>query len=285
MATEREHVRWKAEADFFDQVAAREMQNLLPIDVLVLRRYGARSPRRRFNKEFRFRVMGDLRGKEVLDLGCGDGSHSVLLAKFGARVTGIDISAKSIELAKLRAEINSVKDSVQFICSPLETAELPVNSFDLIWGDAILHHVIDNLAITLERLTRWAKPGSLMLFTEPVNFNKTLRRLRLRLPITTDATPDERPLEPHEIAIVRRHLADFQICFFSLLGRLNRFIMIDSNYEHSSLTRRALVNAIACLDYFLLAIPGIRNLGGVAVFYGHVSESKSETLGLTPVKQ
>ena len=71
------------------------------------------------------RLLGDLRDKRVLDIGCcGEGTNSILLAKLGAQVTGVDISPKSIELAERRAEINQVTGSYRFLCSPLETAEL-----------------------------------------------------------------------------------------------------------------------------------------------------------------
>src|ERR1700681_2946603 len=108
MAIERTQARWEEEAAFFDRVAEQQAHQVLPIDTLALERYGASCPRRRFNKEFRFRVLGDLRGKAVLDVGCGDGSNSVLLAKLGALVTGIDLSPKSIELARRKAEISHV---------------------------------------------------------------------------------------------------------------------------------------------------------------------------------
>lgn len=103
--------RWKSEAEFFDEWAAKAALNIAPTDPLALRRY---SPplRRKFNKEFRFLLMGSFKGKLLLDLGCGDGANAVMLAQMGAFVTGIDISPKAIELAWRRAEINGVKDSV-----------------------------------------------------------------------------------------------------------------------------------------------------------------------------
>jgi 2-polyprenyl-3-methyl-5-hydroxy-6-metoxy-1,4-benzoquinol methylase len=261
--------RWKEERDFFDSRVTESGRELQPADPLALARYGAPSPRRRFNKEYRFRVLKDLRGKRVLDVGCGDGINSILLAQLGARVTGIDISPESIKLAGKRAEINGVQASTQFVCAPLEVAEIAPDSFDIIWGDAILHHLIAALEVVMSQLLVWAKPGALMLFAEPVNFNHTLRRIRFMVPVKTEATPGERPLESPEIEILRRHLPDLQIRVFSLLGRLDRFILTSYNYERSSLPRRALANAIATLDYGLLSLPWVNHLGGTAVIYGH----------------
>jgi 2-polyprenyl-3-methyl-5-hydroxy-6-metoxy-1,4-benzoquinol methylase len=270
MNIDRTIARWRDEATFFDHVAERLAERISPVDPLAIRRYSSSCLRRRFNKEFRFRVLRGLAGKRILDVGCGDGSNSVLLAKLGAQVVGIDISLKSIALAERRAEVNRVTESVKFVCSPLERAEMPANYFDLIWGDTILHHLIENLELLLQRLTSWSKPGTMMLFAEPVNLNHTLRRIRFMVPVKTEGTPDERPLERPELEMVRRFLPDVRMRCFSLLGRLDRFILVGSNYERSALLRRAIVNAMACVDYGLLSLPWIRDLAGYAVIYGHV---------------
>lgn len=272
MNIDRTIVRWRDEATFFDQVAERLEEKVSPVDPLAIKRYSSSSLRRRLNKEFRFRVLGGLNGKRVLDVGCGDGSNAVLLAKLGAQVVGIDISAKSIALAEKRAEISGVTNSVRFVCSPLEQAQMPANYFDLVWGDTILHHLIENLELLLQSLALWSKPGAMMLFAEPVNFNRTLRRIRFMVPVKTEGTPDERPLERPELEMVRRFLPDLRMRCFSLFGRLNRFILVDNNYERSPLLRRAMVNAIAWVDYGLLSLPWIQDLAGNAVIYGHVPE-------------
>ena len=54
-------------------------------------------------------LIGDVNGKKVLDAGCGYGYYSVLLAKRGATVTGIDISERMIKLAKKNAHKASVE--------------------------------------------------------------------------------------------------------------------------------------------------------------------------------
>ena len=92
--------RWKEEAAFFDRVAEQQAEALSPIDPLAFRRYSSPSLRKRFKEEFRFRILGDMRGKRVLDVGCGEGSNSLMLAKLGAQVTGIDISPRSIDVAR-----------------------------------------------------------------------------------------------------------------------------------------------------------------------------------------
>jgi 2-polyprenyl-3-methyl-5-hydroxy-6-metoxy-1,4-benzoquinol methylase len=261
--------RWREEARFFDEWADRAFSDARPIDPLALARYGSPHVRRRFNKEFRFRILGKLPGKRVLDIGCGDGTNAILLASLGAQVTGIDVSPKAVELAAKRAELSGVSASTRFVCAPLETADLPAASFDVIWGDAILHHLLAELDRVLPRLVAWAKPDGLLLFSEPVNFNPTLRRLRFMVPVKTEATPDERPLEPREIDLLSKYIADIRVEPFAMLGRLNRFVLSNYNYERASRPRQAISNMLAAVDYAILRTPGFRSLAGTAVLYGH----------------
>jgi len=260
--------RWREEAAFFDDVAGRTSEESLPLDPLAVERYSRPVLRRRFNKEFRFRLLGDLEGKTVLDVGCGDGLNSVMLAKLGARVTGIDISPQAVEVARRRAEVNGVSDRVSPLAGPIEAIELPENSFDLVWADAVLHHVLDDLETVMDRLTRWVKPEGLLVFSEPVNLFPMLRRLRQRIPVKTDATPGERPLVAAEVRLVKRHLVDFGMRHYLLFGRLDRFILDHYNYERTALLRRSIMNAIALIDYALLSVPAVNRLGGACVMYG-----------------
>jgi 2-polyprenyl-3-methyl-5-hydroxy-6-metoxy-1,4-benzoquinol methylase len=57
-----------------------------------------------------------LQGKSVLDIGCGSGRLSFLLAKEGAMVTGIDYADSMIELAKKYQQQQKAVDNIEFIC-------------------------------------------------------------------------------------------------------------------------------------------------------------------------
>jgi SAM-dependent methyltransferase len=48
--------------------------------------------------------IGSLRGRTVLDAGCGEGSNTRILARSGARLTGVDLSARMIELARIEEQ-------------------------------------------------------------------------------------------------------------------------------------------------------------------------------------
>ena len=269
---DKQHERWQEEAQFFDEWAEKAAESLTPLDPRVIARYKA--PRRRYHKEYRFRLMGDLTGKKVLDVGCGDGVNAVLLASLGAQVMGIDVSPKAIQLAGERAKLNAVDSRTEFLCAPVETAPVPQATFDIIWGDAILHHVIADLDSVVAKLGSWLRPGGMMLFAEPVNFNRALRGFRMMLPVKTDATPDERPLERGEIEILRRRLPDLRLELFTMLGRLDRYVLPNYSYEDATSPRQALSDTMALIDYAVLRTPGLKSLAGTAVMYGHARSSK-----------
>ena len=266
-----EQQRWKKEAEFFDKEAQHAMESVTKVDPKTIERYG-KLRRRRFNKEYRFRVLGSLSGKKVLDVGCGDGINAMNLALLGAFVTGIDISPGAIEVAKRRAAINGVSDRVRFVCSPLETADIEKGAFDIIWCDAILHHLIADLDPIITKIVSWAKPGGIIILGEPVSLSKALRKFRMMLPIKTHATPDERPLERAELDIVGRHLANMQIRYFSIFSRLSRFVLIDMNYERSSAPRRMIYDLLSFADYAILSVPIFQPLAGTAVIFGRARD-------------
>lgn len=83
--------------------------------------------------------------------------------------------------------------------------------------------------------------------SEPVNLNQRWWQLRLALPIPTDATPDERPLEPGELALVKTYLQDLKVRYCALFERLSRFSLVYYNYEALAPLRRAVVNLTSAL--------------------------------------
>ena len=265
---EREQ-RWAAEAAYFDAEAERRLRAVRPLNPLSIARYSGKL--RRYNREeFRYWLLGDLRGRRVLDVGCGEGLNSMVLSTLGASVTGIDISPKAIAVAERRAEVNGVADRCRFLCAPLETAEFEPGSFDVVWGDAILHHLLPELDAVLPRLVGAARPGGLVMFAEPINLSPWLRRIRLMLPVNTDATPDERPLEEQDLDVLRRHLKDLHVEPFRLLGRVERFVSPTFHYEGTAWWRRRTLDALALADRGLFSMNVFRACASTAVLWARV---------------
>lgn len=80
--------------------------------------------------EDKLRLLGDIRGRKVIDMGCGGGQNAVALAKLGAEVTGIDLSGEQISRAEQLGRDENV--SVRFLQSDI--ADMPSfadRSFDM----------------------------------------------------------------------------------------------------------------------------------------------------------
>lgn len=105
--------------------------------------------------------MRSLRGPslDILDIGCGAGFLSNALAKEGHRVTGIDLSEKSLHVAKAK----DTSQSVQYL--QLDASSLPFHpqSFDVICAMDFLEH-IENPKQIVQKVAGLLKPGGLFFF-------------------------------------------------------------------------------------------------------------------------
>lgn len=85
-------------------------------------------------------------GTRVLDVGCGIGRWSRLLARRGARVTGVDLSPTMIAEARRRAEREGVLARCRFEVRDLSALELG-ERFPLVLGVTVLQHILDPAAL------------------------------------------------------------------------------------------------------------------------------------------
>lgn len=239
--------QWGAEAQFFDREA--ESYDVTPLSPDIVRRYA--HPTGYWFIDFQFRVAGDLRGKRVLDIGAGTGENSLVLAALGANVTAIDISPQSLEVLRKRAELSGLSGRIETICKPLEEWH-PQESFDIVWVQAFLHHVLSNLEFVLTQLKRLAGPHGRVIISEPFA-PSLLRRLRLALPISTHGTPGERPLNRSELRLIRTYFPGVQARHFLFLSRLHRFMP------------KAVM--FAAFDAAFLRLPVVKLLGGAVVLW------------------
>ena len=106
----------------------------LPDDSVI---YGPSIPR-----ETELRLLGDVAGKRVLDLGCGAGHNAIALARAGARTIAVDESADQIGQA--RAAIDAAGVKVELHQAPLaELAFLRADTIDAAISVGALDHVAD----------------------------------------------------------------------------------------------------------------------------------------------
>ncbi len=111
----------------------------------------------------------DLKGKLVLDVGCGMGRFAEVATRFGARVVGVDLSAAAEVAAKNLADR-------QFTAFQSDAFALPFapESFDVIYSIGVLHHTPDCEA-AVKGLNKFLKPGGLLVVWLYSGYNKWYR--------------------------------------------------------------------------------------------------------------
>jgi SAM-dependent methyltransferase len=166
-------------------------------------------------------ALGDVRGRDVLDFGCGHGMAAIVLARRGAAVTAFDLSSAYLEEACSRAEANGV--TVRFLLADGERLPFADNSFDRIWGNAVLHHL--NLEQAGRELRRVLRPGGIAVFCEPWGENPLLRLARRHLPYPGKGrTPDEQPLRSRDVAVLQSIFPTLEFRAYQLFSMLRRVL-------------------------------------------------------------
>lgn len=86
----------------------------------------------------------DLRGKRVLDIGCGDGTFTLALVEMGAAsVTGIDPADKAIDAARIEADRVGLSRKVKFYVQNVYDLDNPREQYDVVVLRGVLHHLPD----------------------------------------------------------------------------------------------------------------------------------------------
>jgi SAM-dependent methyltransferase len=259
-------MRWQREAEYFDA----EEYSRGEIPQAVVKRYmELRHPW--LAQEFRLKVLGDVTGQRILELGCGDGGNAILLGLKGAHVVGIDVSPHAIEIATERARLHGVGDRVRFECKPLELfVHTQQDQYDIICGFAVLHHVLPVLDSVLMHLKKLAHRDTRFLFAEPASVWRWVRQARLLLPIRVSGTPDERPLNSDDLAIVFKHWPGLKRRYFGTLTRvLNKLFPL---FEKMSPLQRGAYHLAARCDAVLLETLALHGLGSYVVLYSPEAE-------------
>ena len=94
--------------------------------------------------ESELKLLGEVRGKDVLEIGCGGGQNSIVLSKWGARSVGLDISEKQIEYARKLAKEEDTKvpfhvgDMQDLHIFKDESFDAVLSSFAISYSDNVL---------------------------------------------------------------------------------------------------------------------------------------------------
>jgi SAM-dependent methyltransferase len=145
-------------ASAWDQYAAAYQAEVrLPTDVV---HYGPDIP-----TEADLRLLGDVKGKRVVELGCGGGQASIALARQGAIPTGVDFSSAQIEFARHLADTEGVK--AEFRVGDLaDLAFLRSDSVDIVVSSDAFGY-IEDLSRVFRQVHRVLKVGAPLVFSLP----------------------------------------------------------------------------------------------------------------------
>ncbi|MDH5482427.1 MAG: methyltransferase domain-containing protein [Candidatus Bathyarchaeota archaeon] len=121
--------------------------------------YGPISP-----GELELKLLEDVKGKDVLEIGCGGGQNAIVLSKWGAKSVGLDISEEQIRYARKLAAKESVK--VPFFVRNMEDlSEFRNVSFDIVLSSFAIGYV-ENLKEAFEEVFRVLRRGGLFVFAD-----------------------------------------------------------------------------------------------------------------------
>ncbi|MYD52493.1 MAG: class I SAM-dependent methyltransferase [Dehalococcoidia bacterium] len=110
-----------------------------------------------------FRLLGDVRGKRVLELACGGAQNSIALTKWGANVTAVDLSPNQIAHARRLAMSEGV--DVALVQADIERLTMfPEASFDIIISSNGIEFVTD-IEGCLREWHRVLRPGSIAVIS------------------------------------------------------------------------------------------------------------------------
>ena len=109
------------------------------------------------------RLLGDVTGKNVIELGCGGGQCSIAFAKRGASVIGVDLSEKQLSYARKLASSENV--DVKFIKAEIEDlSAIPDGSQDVAFS-AYAFQYVKNLKVGLDEVYSILKSGGVFVFS------------------------------------------------------------------------------------------------------------------------
>ena len=178
---------------------------------------------RRTRRMFELMELDGMRGRRIVDIGCGDGSAAVFMAMYGAQVTGLDISEVGIAEAKKTAEVNGVAENCDFLVRTASETGLPTGSVDAIVFKSVLHHLLKYPGVDIETW-RILKPGGKIFFADIVRDNKLynfFKSIYISLGAETDMGEDVTMADYHRFA---ERYENFHYERFSLVEGIKRVV-------------------------------------------------------------
>ncbi len=163
-------------------------------------------------EDFLVYLKDNAKNSDILDYGCGIGSFTEKVIKYNPKkITGIDISEISIDKAKKKAKELNI--DIDYRVDNCEKTSLDQNSFDIVYGTGILHHLeIDKC---LDEIHRVLKSKGNLLFIEPLGTNPIINLYRKLTP--NARSKDEHPLIKKDFDYIEKKFSDIKIRYYGFL--------------------------------------------------------------------
>ncbi|MDG1728675.1 MAG: class I SAM-dependent methyltransferase [Algibacter sp.] len=128
--------------------------------------------------------QNELKGKKILELGCGDCANAAVMAAFGAEVYANDISQKPGEIINKLNTSHKFEFEIKFIKGDFLKADIKNNFYDIVIGKAFVHHLTHDQEVKFtKKIVSILKANGLVRYFEPAINNKFLDHLRWLTPV------------------------------------------------------------------------------------------------------
>ena len=198
-------------------------------------------------KDFSTYTSEKSKNKVVLDYGCGIGSITQKIATLKpSKLFGIDISEVSINKAMENAKILNLQ--INYSVDNCEETKFKNETFDLIFGSGILHHL--NLNKSVSEINRILKSDGEMVFLEPLGTNPLINLYRKLTPNSRSA--DEHPFLKKDFNFINSLFDRVTVRYYGFFTLI--FFLLYRNPKKSFLFK-----IISKLDHYFFKIRYFRN--------------------------
>lgn len=188
--------------------------------------------------------LAPLKGKQVLDVGCGGGILSDAMARAGAMVTGIDLAGKSLKVAQLHAlESQTPNVSYREISAEALAAQSP-GQFDVVTCMEMLEHVPDPASI-VKACATLVKPGGRVFFS---TLNRNPKSFLFAI-VGAEYVLNLLPRGTHEYA---RFIRPGELAAHCRAAGLD--LQATKGLQYNPITRRYWLDGDTCVNYMIAAL-------------------------------
>jgi len=209
--------RKQKEIEYYDKKAENVLKE--QSEEMVFGDFEGFKPQDLSSFKFLYKLLGNYcNDKLILDYGCGNGVHSAFSLKAGAKkVIAIDLSEKSLEIARNRLRKEGLKEKIEFRKMDCENTEFPDSYFDLVL-DAGTFSSLDSKKAFSE-ITRVLKKEGVLIGIETFGHNP-LTNLKRKLSQKRTAWAQSHIFKKSDIELAKDYFSNVQVYYFHLISWL-----------------------------------------------------------------